>query len=271
MPRMAVNGTDLYYEDTGGESRQTVVFAHGLLMDLRMFDRQAECLRDRYRVVRYDHRGQGRSARPKVRSIDLETLFADAVALIEHLGVAPCHFAGLSMGGFVALRLMARRPDLLRSAILLDTAAGPEPNVAAYRRLNLVARWLGTRPVAGRVLPIMFGRTFLEDPQRATEREEWRARLAGLDRAIYRAVNGVIERPGVYHELGGVTVPALIIVGEEDAATPPSQAERLHAALAGSRLVRIPDAGHTSTVEAPDAVNRAIAEFLAGLPPGDEA
>ncbi|MBN2114557.1 MAG: alpha/beta fold hydrolase [Acidimicrobiia bacterium] len=269
MPRITVNGTDIYFEDTGGESQETVVFAHGLLMDLGMFDRQAEFLRDRYRVVRYDHRGQGRSARPKVRSIDLELLFADAVALIEHLGVAPCHFAGLSMGGFVALRLMARRPDLLRSAVLLDTAAGPEPNAAAYRRLNLAVRWLGARPVASRVLPIMFGRTFLTDPQRAAEREEWRARLAGLDRAIYRAVNGVIERAGVYDELNGVTVPALIIVGEEDVATPPSQAERLHGALAGSRLVRIPGAGHTSTVEAPDAVNRAIIGFLDDLPRAD--
>ena len=267
MPRISINGTDLYYEDTGGEARETVVFAHGLLLDLRMFDRQAEFLRDRYRVVRYDHRGQGRSARPKVRSIDLDTLFADAVALIEHLGVAPCHFAGLSMGGFVALRLMARRPDLLRSAILLDTSAGPEPNAAAYRRLNLVARWLGTRVVAGRVLPILFGRTFLEDPRRAAERAEWRRRIGGLGRGIWRAVNGVIERAGVYDALGGVEVPTLVIVGEEDVATPPSQAERIHTAVAGSRLVRIPGAGHTSTVEAPDAVNRAIAGFLQDLPP----
>jgi 3-oxoadipate enol-lactonase len=266
MPSVRVNDTTLHYEDTGGEGRETLVFSHGLLLDLRMFDHQAEHFGSRYRVVRYDHRGQGRSARPRTRSIDLETLYADAVALIEGLQLAPCHFAGLSMGGFVALRLMARRPDLLRSAILLDTSAEPEANPAAYRKLNLVARWLGPRPVAGRVLPIMFGRTFLADPQRAAERALWRERLLQLDRSIWRAVNGVIERAGAVDELSTNTVPALVVVGEEDLATPPVLAERLHAALPGSRLVRIPGCGHSSTIEAPETVNRAIEDFLAGLP-----
>lgn len=266
MPTVRVNGTTLHYEDTGGEGRETVVFSHGLLFDRRMFDAQAEHLRDRYRVVRYDHRGQGGSARPKVRSIGLDTLYEDAAALIEQLGVAPCHFAGLSMGGFVALRLMARRPDLLRSAILLDTSAGPETAGADYRKLNLVVRWLGPRPVVGRVLPIMFGRTFLADPERVEERALWRQRLLALDRHIWRAVNGVIERPGMEGELGQGGVPTLIIVGEEDRATPPVLAERLHAALPGSQLVHLPGCGHSSTIEAPEAVNRAIEGFLAGLP-----
>jgi 3-oxoadipate enol-lactonase len=265
MPLVAVNGTELNCEDTGGVDRETLVFSHGLLMSLRMFDRQAEAFSHRYRIVRYDHRGQGGSARPKVRAIDLETLYADAVALIEHLGIAPCHFAGLSMGGFVGLRLAARRPDLLRSLVLLDTSAGPETDPAAYRKLNLVARWLGPRPVAGRVLQVLFGRTFLSDPARAGERALWRERLLGLDRSIWRAVNGVIERAGVYDELSAVAVPTLILVGEEDVATPPEAAERIHAAIPQSRLVQIPRCGHSSTIEAPAAVNRAIADHLAAL------
>ena len=265
MPRVAVNGTQLHYEDTAGEGREALLFSHGLLMDLRMFDRQAQFFSDAYRVIRYDHRGQGGSARPKVRSIDLETLCADAVALIECLSIAPCHFAGLSMGGFVGLRLAARRPDLVRSLILLDTSAGPETSAAAYRKLNFVARWLGVRPVAGRVLPVLFGRTFLSDPQRAGELAVWRERLLGLDRSIWRAVNGVIERAGVHEELGAVTVPTLIVVGEEDAATPTGAAERIHAGISQSTLVTIPKCGHSSTVEAPEAVNRAIAEHLQSL------
>lgn len=263
MPLIAVNGTQLNCEDTGGAGRETLVLSHGLLMDLRMFDRQAEFFSDRYRVVRYDHRGQGRSARSKVRSIDIETLYADAIALIEHLQIAPCHFIGLSMGGYVALRLAARRPDLLRSVVLVDTSAGAETDAASYRKLNLVARWLGPRPVAGRVLPILFGRTFLADPQRADELATWRERLLGLDRSIWRAVNGVIERTGMLEELASVAVPTLIVVGEEDVATPPAAAERIHAAIPHSRLVKIPGCGHSSPIEAPEAVNRAIADHLA--------
>jgi pimeloyl-ACP methyl ester carboxylesterase len=222
--------------------------------------------RDRYRVVRYDHRGQGRSAKPKVPSIDIETLYGDAVALIEKLGLAPCHFVGLSMGGFVALRLAARRPDLLRSCILIGTSADPETNAASYRRLNLVARYVGVRPVIDRVMPTMFGRTFMTDPKRAAERAEWRTRLASLDRSIWRAVDGVIEREGVHNELTAIAVPTLVLVGEEDVATTPEMAHRIHLAIPNSRFVQLPEAGHTSTVESPERVNVAMAEFLDGLP-----
>jgi pimeloyl-ACP methyl ester carboxylesterase len=186
------------------------------------------------------------------------------VALIEQLGVAPVHLVGLSMGGFVAMRLAARRPDLVRSCVLLETSAEAEPaeNVPRYRTLNRVARWLGLRVVAGRVMPIMFGTTFLRDPARAAERTLWKSRLAQNRRDIWRAVNGVIEREPITPELGRITAPTLIMVGDEDVATVPQKAERIHAAIRGSELVRIPQAGHTSSVEQPECVTATIAEWL---------
>lgn len=265
MATININGCEIYYEDSGGHDKPIVVLSHGLLMSTALFEHQVEALRDRYRVICYDHRGQGRSAVPPGRCITMEECYRDAVALIEALELAPCHFGGLSMGGFVALRIAARRPDLLRSCILMETSADPEPNVAAYRRLNVVARWLGIRVVADRVMPILFGRTFMRDPERAAERALWRQRLVQNRRSIYKAVNGVIERAGVFHELRRITVPTLIIVGDEDVATTPDKAQRLHQAIAGSRLVTLPHAGHSSSVEAPAAVNQAIREFLDGL------
>ena len=77
----------------------------------------------------------------------------------------------------------------------------------------------------------------------------WKARLSANRRDIWRAVNGVIEREGVYDELASITVPTLIVVGDEDVATVPAKAERIHAAIRGSTLVRIPGAGHSSSVE----------------------
>jgi pimeloyl-ACP methyl ester carboxylesterase len=262
MPTIRVNGVDLYYQSSGSGS-ETVVFSHGLLMSAEMFSEQVRFLSPRYRVVAYDHRGQGRSDLT-AREHDMDTLAEDAAALIEALGVGPCHFAGLTMGGFVALRLAARRPELLRSCILLDTSAEPEPsrNVSRYRLLSWVLRLLGTSAVVDKVMPIMFGRTFLADPARAELRAAWRGRLLGLRRSIHKAVTGVIERRGVEEELQGISMPTLILVGEEDVATPPPKAERLHAAIRGSRLVRVPRAGHSSTIENPSAVNAALAAFL---------
>jgi pimeloyl-ACP methyl ester carboxylesterase len=232
-----------------------------------MFDAQVAALKDRYRCVSFDFRGQGQTEVTK-GGYDMDTLSEDAAALIESLTLAPCHFAGLSMGGFIGMRLAARRPELLRSLILMETSADPEPaeNLPRYRQLGMVARYIGLRPVAGRVMPIMFGRTFMSDPARAAERKLWQSRSASNDKqGILRALNGVIERKPIYQELDRVTLPTLILVGDEDVATVPAKAQRIHEAIAGSRLVTILHAGHTSSVEQPQAVTAAIEEFLTGL------
>jgi pimeloyl-ACP methyl ester carboxylesterase len=264
MPKLRVNGVELYYEDVGS-GPQTIVFAHGLLWSCRMFDAQIAALKDRYRCVSFDFRGQGQTEVTK-DGYDMDTLYEDAAALIKALNLAPCHFAGLSMGGFIGMRLAARRPELLRSLILMETSADPEPaeNIPRYRQLARVARYIGFRPAAGRVMWVMFGKTFMTDPARAAERKLWQQRMASNDRkGILRALNGVIERKPIYDELGQVTLPTLILVGDEDVATVPAKAQRIHEAIAGSRLVTIPHAGHTSSVEEPQAVTAAIEEFLA--------
>jgi pimeloyl-ACP methyl ester carboxylesterase len=256
----------LHVEDTGGDG-PPVLFSHGLLWDTRLFAPQVAALRDRHRCIAWDHRGQGRSE-VTADGYDMDTLAADAAALIERLGVAPVHFVGLSMGGFVGLRLAIRRPELLRSLVLIDTSAGPEApaNVPRYRLLNFIARWFGFRPVVDRVMPILFGRSFLADPACAAQRAELRARLLALDRTgTPRAVRGVIEREGVAGELHRIRTPTLVVVGEEDVATPPDKSVALATGIAGARLLRIPNAGHTSTLEQPAAVNAALAQFLAAI------
>lgn len=269
MTQLAVNGTSLWVEDSGGPG-EPVFWSHGLLWSARMFDAQVEHLRGRYRCVAWDHRGQGQSADDPDRSVPIETVTADAIALIEQLNAGPVHLCGLSMGGFVAMRIAARRPELVRSLVLMETSADPEPpaNVPRYRALSFVARWLGLRLVASPVMKIMFSKTFLADPARAADRERWRRYLIGNRRSIVRAVAGVIEREGVLHELAQIRAPTLVIVGEEDVATAPAKAEQIAAAIPNARLVRIPGAGHTSTVEQPALVNAAIAAFLDGLPRG---
>jgi len=113
---------------------------------------------------------------------------------------------------------------------------------------------------------IIFGRKFLGDPARAAMREQCRRALVANHRqGITRAVNGVIQRQGIYEQLERIAAPTLILVGDQDLATPPARAERIHARIAGSRLQVLPGAGHTSTIEEPAAVNAAIADFLAGL------
>jgi hypothetical protein len=134
-----------------------------------LFAAQVAALRGEYRCISYDHRGQGRSDDTNDKSVPIEQVYDDLVALIESLDAGPVHLVGLSMGGFAAMRVAARRPDLLRSVVLLDTSCDAESwiNLPEYKLLNFVAALLGVRSVAPGVMKSLFGRTALQDPARA--------------------------------------------------------------------------------------------------------
>lgn len=266
MPFLNVNGAKFYYEDHG-TGDEVIVFTHGLFFNCRMFDDQVSFLKDHYRCVTFDFRGQGQSEVTR-DGYDMDTLTEDVATLIRQLDCAPCHFLGFSMGGLVGLRLALQYPDLLCSLMLVDTSADPESreNLSKYKLLNLVARWIGLWAVVNQVMPIMFSRAFLTDPARFDARRKWRQYFVSNNKkGITKAVTGVISRDGVYQSLGDIGMPTLIIVGENDVATTPDKAERMHDRIPDSRMVTIPDSGHMSLVEEPDAVNTAIFDFLVGL------
>ncbi len=268
MATLDVNGTTLYYEDTGpGSTGETIAFSHGLLWGTELFAPQIAALRGRYRCIAWDHRGQGRSAADHRNTIDMELVWKDAVLLLETLGAGRVHFCGLSMGGFVAMRMAARRPDLIRSLMLIETSPDPEPieNVGQYRLLTRVVRMLGPRVVRSRVLPIMLGKTILTERARHTDVARF-GDIMTRRRDVWRAVNGVIDRSGIHDELSRIAAPTLILVGDEDVATPRAKAERIAGAIPHATLVGIPRAGHSSTVEEPAAVTAALEAFLTTLP-----
>ncbi len=266
MTLRTVSDTRLWVEDTGGDG-PPVIFAHGVLWNTSLFAPQVAVLRDRYRCISYDHRGQGRSDDGDAKSVPIEQVYEDAVALIESLHVGPVHFVGLSMGGFVAMRVAARRPELLRSLTLLDTACTAETaiNLPKYWGLNFMAQLFGVGSVIDPVMQSLFGRTVLSDPARAGDVAGWRATLLGNRRTVVRAMRGVMSRKSVVSEMSRITVPTLIMVGEEDRATPPSKSEQLHALIRGSTLVRVPRAGHSAPVEEPAFVSHALGSFLDGV------
>jgi pimeloyl-ACP methyl ester carboxylesterase len=266
MPTMDVNGTSLYYEDTGpGSTGQTIAFSHGLLWGTEMFEAQIAALRGRYRCIAWDHRGQGKSAAdPNRHCIGIELVWQDAVALLDALGVRGAHFVGLSMGGFVGMRMAARRPDLVGKLVLLETSHLPEPveNVGRYRLLTAIYRTIGPRLIQSRVAPIMLGKSIIADASRKDEVARF-VQLMTRRKDVWRAINGVIDRAGIApSELTRIVAPTLVIVGDEDAATTPEKAQQMVAAIRGATLVTIPRAGHSSTVEEPAAVTSAIERFL---------
>lgn len=260
MPHATVNGVRLYYESHG--DGPPAFFAHGCLLSGRMFDGVIAELRDRYRCVAFDFRGQGRSELAR-SGYDMDTLAGDTAELIRQLGCAPCHFVGFSMGGFVGMRLAADHPELLRSLTLVGTTAAPERNKFKFRALRWAASLLGCRAVAAALMPVQFGPAFLTDPSRAEVRNRWREHLASNSRrGSVRAAGGVIDRPDFTPHLAGIHTPTLVIHGDQDRAVPPADAAVLAERIAGARLAVVPGAGHAVPIEEPAAVAAGIRSFL---------
>ena len=268
MPTLTVDGATVAYSDTGAPDGKaeapTIVFGHGLLFSGRMFDAQIAALRSDYRCVAIDWRGQGDSP-PAHGGYDMDTLADDAVALIRALDVGPVHWVGLSMGGFVGQRVAARQPELIRTLVLLDTSAEPEPLKSRIQDTAMahLYRFAGMGPVKSQVEKMMFGPAFRRSPQAWQVIDAWEQGLARSDRAaIKHAVLGVVRRQGVTTEIGLITAPTLVVVGIDDAATPPERSRTITRLIPGARLEVVPDCGHSSSVEQPERITELIRDFL---------
>jgi len=265
MPTIAVNETMIHYVDEGPRDAHALVLSPSMFFDTRMFAAQAAAFSDRYRVVRYDHRGQGESSRAPREQLDMDTLSEDAAALIEALGLAPCTFVGNSMGGFVGLRLAARRPDLIASAVLMGTSADVEEQAEQMDGLCAVLAEHGMEPVIEGVLQFMMGDTTLTDPSRAAVLAEVTTLLRSRTPEYADAAWNIAHRLGVLDELPGITVPVLVVAGTEDHTYPPDKSRQIVDAVPGARLEVMERTGHVHAMENPAAVNAVLERHLAWL------
>ena len=264
MPTFQRGHTTLAYSDTGAPPGRpdapVVLFLHGLLFSGRMFDPQIEALRGKYRCIALDFRGQGDSPRA-LGGYDMDTLASDVTELLRHLRVSVVNVVGLSMGGFVAIRLAARNPEIVHSLTLLDTAATAEEpaNAKRYRLLAKAYRVAGISRLRSRVEPIMVAPGNVGAPWT----DAWLERLERTDRAgLVKAIESVADRDPCEAEARRIIAPTLVLVGAEDAATPPPKARALAELITDSHLHEIPGAGHSSTLERPDDVTEVLSAFL---------
>lgn len=267
MPTIEVNGTTLYYEDEGPRDAPVLLMSPSMFFDARMFQAQADRFSDRYRVVRYDHRGQGRSARAPRAQLDYDTLTGDVVELIAALDLAPVVFVGNSMGGFIGLRLAARHGHLLRSAVLMGTSADVEEQAEDMDQLIEVLAEHGMEPVIDGVLQFMMGTTTLTDPSRADVLAGVRELLLSRGPEYADAAWNIAHRPGVLDELDKITVPLTVVAGTEDATYPPRKSEQIVAGVPHAELIRMERTGHVHALENPEAVNDLLEQHVAAVAP----
>lgn len=261
MPVAAVNGQQLFYEDTGGPG-PVVVLSHGFLMDHRMFQHQIAALAPAYRVIAWDERGFGETV-DDGKPFTYWDSARDCLGLLDHLGIERAVFGGMSQGGFLSLRVALLAPERVRALILLDTEAGSygPDELAAF--VPLRDAWLTNGPtddVAGIVASLILG-----DPaENARWISIWQARPKEL---FEHSSTCLFERDDITDRLGEIKAPALVVHGTADVAIAMDKAEQLAAGLSGAGpLVRIEGGTHASNLVIPEPVNTAILTFLAALP-----
>lgn len=258
-----IAGGEIEYDVRG--KGPAVLFLHAFPLGLVMWDAQAKALEARYQVVRFDDRGFGGSP-PGDGLLTMERIADDAAALLDHVGVSQAVVCGCSMGAYAAFAMVRRHADRLRGLVLADTRSGADTEEARKNRGLLAekVRKQGALAAADAFLPKLLGETTHK------ERPEVVARvreiiLRNSPSGIADALAGLAARADSTPTLKEVRVPTLILCGEEDVLTPPSEAEALHRGIAGSRLEIVPKAGHLANLENPEAFDRVLLDFLAGI------
>lgn len=261
MPYINIRNANIYYEDEGN-GKETIVFAHSMLFNLRMFDDQVKTFKNDFRCVSFDFRGQGKSEITQ-DGYDLDSLTQDTVELMEALNCSPCHFIGFSMGGMVAMRLAINHPQLLKSLVLIDTSSEPESPSIKNKAMVWIAKYIGLGILANQVMEMFFGSDFLNDPNRKASKIAWKNHFLANDQSgIVKVIKGVLSRKGITDNLYKIIHPSLILVGENDLLTDYEKSEIMQKNIKNSSLKIIPRAAHMSPVEEPKIVNLSVQKFL---------
>lgn len=258
-----VRDTILWIEDTAETALPPIVCLHSLFLDGRMFDALIPAATGRFRVIRPDFQGQGSSAPATGDIVSMDCCADDMNALIEAMRLPPVHLAAASMGGDVAVRMIARRPDLFRSVVMMGSSVRSEPpeQMANFRSLLDRTRENG---FAGddldMMMAIMFGATTRGKPEMQSMLAHWRARIGLLPRSTWPAMYGVLERESAVDLLPRVEVPALVYASEDDIARPLEWSCEVAEGIPGAHLVTLKGVGHSPILEAPEII---IPEMLA--------
>ncbi len=243
-----------------------LLLIHGFPLDRTMWQPQLDGLQDVAHVIAPDLRGFGGSE-DGASSMTMSDYAFELKALLDEMNIKQAVVCGLSMGGYIALAMLADHPDVVKGLILCNTRPTADDSKAVLGR-HAMAHKAADEGMAG-IAEVMLPK-LLSDATHQERRELSSAVREMITRqrsgGVGAALRGMATRSDRSEMLEEITVPTLIITGSKDPMIPPSASEAMAAMITGSKLVVIPDVAHLSNLEAPDAFNNAIREFMLALP-----
>jgi 3-oxoadipate enol-lactonase len=246
-----------------GRVHGTLVLIHAFPMNARMWEGQLEHADAGWRVLAPQLRGfDGGDGDPAASSMD--DYAGDIIDLLDGLHVHEAVVGGLSMGGYIAFAMFRHAARYFRGLILADTRPQADTPAGAQGRNEMLSlvRDKGASAVADQMLPRLLGETTRRERPDVVERTR-ALMLANSPAAIAGAIVALRDRADSTPILGTIHCPTLIVVGDEDAITPPELSEAMQHAIPGSELAVIQRAGHLANLEKAEEFNTALARFLA--------
>lgn len=257
-----MSAVGLHADASGPPGAPSVLLLGSLGSTTAMWDAQLPALTERFRVVRCDTRGHGRSPAPP-GPYSLDDLVDDAVAVLRRLSVPRAHVVGLSLGGMVALRLAAREPQLVdRLAVLCSSPRLAPPE--AWEQRAVLVRKEGTGAVADAVVGRWFTDRFRADHPAVVSK--MRAMVTATPAEGYAGCCEAIAAADLRPDLPRVAAPVLAIAGEDDVATPPEHLTAIATGVRDGRIVRLPQAAHLANVERAAEVDALLLDHLTPSP-----
>jgi len=263
MNKIKIHDAELAYRDEG--QGQPLVFLHAFPLNQYMWDEQVVEFSQTHRVVTMDWRGFGDSALGSSDS-SMSNFADDLAGLLDQLGIAAATICGLSMGGYAAFAFCRKYPASVKALILCDTRATTDTEEGKRARFETaeLARNRGASAIVELMIPKLLGETTLKTQPHIAERVRQMIEAANPE-GIAKALMGMAGREDSTDLLATLSCPTLVVVGEEDTLTPPSEAEKMNAAIRGSQLAVIPKAGHLANIESATEFNQVVEEFLRRL------
>ncbi len=251
---------ELHYLLEGPEDAPTLVLSNSLGTTLEMWDEQAPALSERFRLLRYDHRGHG-SSPVRLGPYNIEDLGRDVLVLLDRLEVERFSFCGLSIGGMVGMWLAGETPERVESLVLCCTSARFAPGTFESRAQTVRAEGVGA--IADAVVERWFTPAFREG---RPEVAEWARRmLLETPAEGYAGCCEAVRDADLSGRLGTISAPTLVVAGADDPAAPPEEAGLIRDSIPNASLEVIPDAAHLANIEQPEAVTQAILDHLSSV------
>lgn len=257
MPTFTSNDAEINYQTFGDANKPAIVFSNSLGTKFTMWQPQIDFFKKNFYVICYDTRGHGESAAPQ-GPYTIEQLGTDVIRLLDHLNIEKASFCGISMGGLTGQWLAIHHPERFHRVIVCNTAAKIGQEQAWNERAALV-REQGLQPIAATAASRWFTECFIQS--QAAVVESLSNDLAAGSAEGYASCCEALAKADLREELKNITVPVLVIAGQQDPVTTVADGQFMIDRIPNSQLFEI-NASHISNIEQPEAFNGILKTFL---------